>query len=126
MSEAVARGGRHAAKHNAQAAPPGSDMDRPSGPDEAVGRFTDRQAASNRGTRRIQQQVCWFSLSGLLALLALADCSGRSGMGAPNIVFTTPSSATQVSSDAPETFGGPPPEPNLPATIPSGPSWSPR
>lgn len=64
------------------------------------------------------KQVC-CSIAGSLALLLLADCSGSAGMDVPDLVFTTPSSATELSSDRPETFGGPPPEQSLPATIPT-------
>jgi hypothetical protein len=59
---------------------------------------------------------------GIVALLLLAACSRGSGGGSPNVVFTTPPSATELSSDGPEVPGAPPPEPTMPATILSNPA----
>jgi hypothetical protein len=61
----------------------------------------------------------------LVALLVLAGCSGSGGMGVPNVVFTTPASATQLSSDNPEIPGAPPPGAPMPATILTNPAPDP-
>jgi len=61
----------------------------------------------------------------VVALLLLAGCSGGSGVGVPTVVFATPPSATQLSSDRPEIPGAPPPGPPMPATILTNPAPNP-
>ncbi len=55
----------------------------------------------------------------IVALLLIAGCSGGSGLDAPKVEFTTPSNATQITSDRPEVPGGPPAEPPLSVPTPS-------
>jgi hypothetical protein len=51
--------------------------------------------------------------TGMVALLLLAGCSGH-GLQPPTIAVGTPPGVTQLSSDAPEISGGPPPMVPLP------------
>src|SRR5689334_15460941 len=114
MGEACTDGGKRAAASGVGAAPAlrAISLDSPLSPGHASG----------RRIRPIQRRA-WCSIGGLVGLLELADCSGNSGIGAPSVVFTTPSSATELSSDRPEIPGEPLSDPNLPATIPtSGPN----
>jgi hypothetical protein len=54
------------------------------------------------------------NIGGVVALLFLASCSGGVGLQTPTVVFGTPPGVTQLSSDAPQVPGGPPPMAPLP------------
>jgi hypothetical protein len=66
-----------------------------------------------------------IAIGTVLVLFLVSGCTGSSGMGAPTVNFSTPPSATQVSSDNPEIPGAPPVEAPLPATIPTNPAQGP-
>jgi hypothetical protein len=56
----------------------------------------------------------------MLLLLFLTSCAGTVGLQPPMIAIGTPPGVTQLSSDAPEIPGGPPPMPPLPTTASEG------
>jgi hypothetical protein len=66
------------------------------------------------------------NVGGVVALLFLASCSGGVGLQTPTVAIATPPVVTQLSSDAPEVPGGPPPMAPLPTlAMGSAPSAAP-
>jgi hypothetical protein len=85
---------------------------------------TDWEDATETITENIEgykmtAQVC-RATGKVMALLLLAGCSGA---GTPTVVFTTPSSVTQPSSDNPEIPGAPPAGPPLRALTNPAPDY---